>query len=131
MELHFARHLSSLEGFRVIEPGIVRQQLLGLRIIMEEGISLADAEAIFGTLDADLILTGEVITYQDYQGIFGKPKVDFSALLMERKSRKIIWSSNSYNEGDDGVLLFDWGKVNTAHAMASKMARAVATLWIK
>ena len=131
MELHFARHLSSLESFRVIEPGIVRQQLLGLRVIMEEGVSLADAEAIFGTLEADLILTGEVITYQDYQGVFGKPKVDFSALLLERKSRKIVWSSNSYNEGDDGVFFFDRGRVNTAHAMASKMARAVATLWVK
>ena len=126
MGLHFARHLSRFKNFHVIEPGIVRQQLLGLRIIMEEGVSLADAAAIFATLNADLILTGEVLDYQDYQGIFGKPKVDFSAILIERRNGKIVWSSNSYNEGDDGVFFFDWGGINTAHAMASKMALAVA-----
>jgi hypothetical protein len=64
--------------------------------------------------------------YQDYQGIWGKPKVDFSATVIERESREVIWSSSSYNEGDDGVFFFDRGRVNTAHAMASQMVQRVA-----
>jgi len=123
--LHFIRQLKRFNQFDVIEPGILRQELLGLRVIMEDGVSLANANAIFAILDADLILSGKVIDYQDYQGVWGKPKVDFSTVLIERKSREVVWGSNSYNEGDEGVFFFDRGRVNTAYRMASQM-----THWI-
>ena len=125
LELQFIRNLKKFEQFDVIEPGIVRQQLLTLRIIIPEGISLANADALFATLNADLILAVNVAEYADYQGTFGKPKVDFFAQMIDRKSRSVVWSSVSHNEGDDGVFFFDRGRVNTAHAMASQM-----TQWI-
>jgi len=123
--LHFVKELTKIEAFDVVEPGVVRQGLLNLRVIMEEGVSLANADIIFGILNVDLILSGKVLDYQDYQGASGTPKVNFSALLIERKNRLIVWSSESYNQGDDGVLLFDWGKVNTAYTMTSQMAQAI------
>jgi TolB-like protein len=128
MVLHFARNLKKLEHFDVIEPGVVRRQLLALRMIIEEGPSLANADALFATLNADLILAGNVMDYQDYQGTYGSAKVDFSAQLIERKSRTVVLSSVSHNEGDDGVILFDWGRVNTAHAMASQMTQFVGKM---
>ena len=85
--LHFIRQLKRFENFEVIEPGMVRQELLNSRIIMQDGISLADADALFAGLNADLLVSGRVMDYQDYQGAFGKPKVDFSALVIERKNR--------------------------------------------
>ena len=123
MANHFARQLRTLENFTVIEPGEVREALLQMRIIMEDGISFADARALFTKLDADLILAGKVFAYQDYIGVAGKPVVDFSALLIEQKSQEVVWACESFNEGDDGVYFFDWGKVNTAHAMASEMVQ--------
>ena len=126
--LHFVRQLLAYENFDVIEPGVARHELLGLRVIMDDGLSLANADIIFSRLNADLILTGKVIDYQDYQGTGGKPKVDFSAILIERKSREVVWSSKSYNEGDDGVFFFDMGRVNTAHAMASEMVQHVVEM---
>ena len=36
-----------------------------------------------------------------------------------------MYSSYSQNMADDCVVLFDWGRVNTAHAMASQMAWAI------
>jgi TolB-like protein len=131
MVLHFVRELARLENFEVIEPGIVRDTLLSLRIIMDDGISIANADVIFSQLDADIILTGNVMGYYDYQGPAGKPKVDFSVLLIEKKSREVVWSSSSYNEGDDGVFFFDRGRVNTAHSMASEMSRAVMEELVK
>jgi hypothetical protein len=88
---------------------------------MDQGVSLADAEAIFATLGADLVVSGDLITYQDYYGALGTPKVDFSVVFVDGKGRKVVWSSTSFNTGDDGVFFFDWGRVNTAHAMASQM----------
>ncbi len=97
---------------------------------MDDGISLADADAVFSRLDADLILTGKVLDYQDYQGPTGKPKVGFSALLIEKKSREVVWSCQSYHEGDEGVWFFDWGNVYTAHSLATEMIQlAVETIF--
>lgn len=121
MALLFARALGVYNNFTVIEPGTVRQQLLDLRIIMPNGISLANADLVFHRLDADLILNGEVLDYQDYQGTSGSPKVDFSAQLIEKKSREVVWTIKSYKRGDDGVYFFGQGKANTAHELARQM----------
>ncbi len=131
MALQFVQHLREVGNFTVIEPGRIRDELLRFRIIMEQGVSLPNAEVIFNNLNADLILTGYVMDYQDYQGSYGKPKVDFSISLLDRKSREVVWSSNSYNEGDDGVFFFDWGRVNTASVMASRMTQAIVNMMVK
>jgi TolB-like protein len=128
--LHFIRQLKRFQNLEVIEPGMVRQELLNLRMIMQDGVSLADADAIFASLNADLLVSGRVMDYQDYQGVWGKPKVDFSAMVIEKKSREVVWSSNSHNEGDDRVFFFDWGRVNTAHAMASQMVQVVGKMMV-
>jgi TolB-like protein len=129
--LQFIKTLKKLEAFDVVEPGLIRKVFLGLRIIMMEGVSLNEANALFGALDADLVLTGKVFDYQDYQGIFGKPKIRFSAQLVDRKTQQVVWSSVSRNEGDDGVIFFDWGRVNTAHAMASQMVLSIGNMMVQ
>ncbi len=125
MVLHFVRLFREFENFDIIEPGFIKQEFLDLRIIMEDGISLAQADALFSTLNVDLILGGKVMDYQDYRGIWGKAKVDFSAQLIERKHRMVVWSSRSYNDGEEGIFLFDRGKVNTAQGLASRMVRSI------
>jgi len=127
LALLFVQHLRDAGNISVIEPGLIREVFLESRLIMDQGLSLPNAEIIFKYLDADLILTGYVMNYQDYQGTFGKPKVDFFVSLLESKSKEVVWSSNSYNEGDDGVFFFDFGRVNTAGSMASQMTRSVVT----
>jgi len=129
--LHFVRQMTKLQNVSVIELGVVKQRLLNTRIIMVDGISLTDVDLVSNSLEADLILTGRVMDYQDYQGSLGKPKVDFSVTVNERKSKKVVWNSYSHNEGDDGVFFFDRGRVNTAHVMMAEMARAIGERWYK
>ncbi len=124
MALHFIRELSKTGKIDVVEPGEVRQVLLRSRTIMEGGLSLPQADILRETLGVDLVLTGIVMEYQDNIGGVGKPKVEFSAQVFDMKTRQIVWSSTSYNEGDDGVFFFGLGKVNTAHGMASGMVHA-------
>ncbi|MEW6599541.1 MAG: hypothetical protein AB1499_01085 [Nitrospirota bacterium] len=130
MTLHFTEQLREIMNYDVIEPGIVRNNLLGFRIIMNEGISFENAGFIFSTLetDADLILSGTVLDYQDNISVAGAPKVDFSVLVIEKKSREIVWTSKSYRTGDEGVIFFDKGKINVAHSLASGMARGIAEM---
>jgi len=126
--LHFAKELMKMKNFEIIEPGITRQSLLNFRIMMSSGISIADTDLLSNTLDADLILTGTVMDYQDYEGTWGTPKVNFYTLVIERKSKRVFWISSSDNRGDDGVFFFNLGRINTAHAMTSKMANSVVKI---
>jgi len=129
MALNFVEQMMIHKDFSVIEPGMVRQELLRTRIIMEDGISLADSRALFTTFNVDLIVAGKIFDYQDSQGISGTARVDFSALAIERRSREVVWVCQSHNQGDHGVFFFDWGKINTARAMAAEMvASALETL---
>jgi TolB-like protein len=134
--LHLVNQLFRNESFSVVEPGIVREELLEHRVIMQAGPSLANAKVLTndGSLGADLVLSGTVF---DYQGAVGIPKVDFSVKAIEKESLKVAWSSRSHNTGDLGlrffnlgnVRLFNLGTVHTAHQLASEMARGTSEAW--
>ena len=118
-------------GLDVVEPGVVRSAFLNLRIIMEDGIALAEANALSPVVNADFVLGGQVFEYEDYEGAAGKARVRFSVQLISKESQRVVWSSVSQNDGDDKVYFFDWGRVNTAHAMASQMARFIGDMMVK
>jgi TolB-like protein len=123
MQLHFAKNIQRIPDLEVVEPGITRQALLQARIIMVDGISLTDAGNLFEGLQADLILSGRVFDYEDYQGETGETAVCFSAMLLEKENRKVAWSTQSCRNGGAGVWFFDLGKIRTAHALADAMVR--------
>lgn len=123
MGLQFVRAMALFRNFEVIEPGVVRAKMLRYRIIQDQGVSLAQADVLFDSLQADLILSGTVFRYEDSQGALGAPRVEFFAQLIEKKSREVVWSSFSNNAGDDGVIFFDAGRVSTVQALARRMAR--------
>ena len=119
--LHFVKHLIHGDTFAVVEPGLLREQLLKYRVIMQAGPSLANVALISSqdVLGVDLVFSGTVFDYQDG---FGVPKVDFAVKIIEATSRKTVWSSRSHNSGADGVYFFDVGRIHTAHHLASEMA---------
>ena len=119
--LQMMRSLTAFPQLRVVEPGIVREELLRFRIIMTDGVSLPETETILNAVNADLVLNGEVLQYRDRLGPDGTPSVDFGVLFIERTSRRIVYSSYSHNTGTDRVFFFDVGRVNTAHAMTRQM----------
>jgi hypothetical protein len=124
----FVRHFSALPQFCVVDPGVVRQQLLDARVIMDGGLSLSDAETVAAPVDADFVLSGRVTRYVDYEGPSGLARVEFSTVLIDKRSGKVVWSSQSANDGRDGIGLFERGMSKTAHAMATQMVRLTAEM---
>lgn len=122
IRLHFLRRLSERNKFIVIDPGEIRLAILKSRTIIEGGLSLPQADLLREFLDADIFFTGSVKDYQESGGI---PVVNFSSMALDARKRKVIWSSISHNAGDDGVFFFGWGKMSTAHGMASEMVEAL------
>jgi hypothetical protein len=125
MALQFVNRLAGIENVRVMEPGVVREEMLRRRIIMEDGISGPQADLLFSMLEADMAIIGNVSEYQDSLGSAEETKVGFSVLMFDKKGPRVVWSSRSYNRGNDGVYFFDVGEVKTAAAMASEMVWAV------
>ena len=130
MTFQFVKELKKLDRFIVIEPGVIRQQFLAMRVVMSEGISSSDINLITSNLNADLILTGKVIYYQDDIALYGQPQAAFSVMLIDRSSKKIIWASRSYNTGIPTVAVFNWGTVNSANEMVSEMVRVLLRMML-
>ena len=128
MALLCIRHLSGFPQFHVLDTGVARRQLLDARVIMDGGLSIPDAEMVASLIEADFVLAGRVLRYEDYDGPAGRTGVEFSTVLIERESRRVVWSSDSYNDGSDGIGLFDRGRSRTAHAMATQMVRLATEL---
>jgi TolB-like protein len=124
----YMRHLSTSSRVRVLDAGDVREQLLRARVIMEGGISIADADVVGSVLEADYVLAGRVIDFRDFDGPEAVPRVEFSTVLVERASRRVVWSSQSDNTGGDGVVMFGRGATRTAHAMATQMVRITSDM---
>jgi len=127
VSLHYIRELFQLANFKVIEPGVVREELLRFRAIMPAGPSLAVSDLFTSpsSLGVDLVLTGRVF---DYQESAINPKVDFSVQVIEKQSREIVFGARTFSTGDNGVFFFDVGRVFTAHDLLEEMSRATTQL---
>ncbi len=121
LALHFMCQLTKEGAFNVIDPGSVRDKLLSFRLILQEGLSMRQADLIHDSLQVDLILAGKVVEYEETEG---SPKVEFSSLVFERRKKKVVWESLSSNRGNDDVTFFAWGRVSTAEELASNMTQA-------
>ena len=122
LALEFAWQLANAEGFRVVEPGVVRDELLRRRIVMEDGVSLDQARVVSVTLDADLVLAGHVYDFEDGAGA---PVSNFSAIVIDRKTGRMVWQSTSHDKGNDSETLFGLRRVTTAPLLTCRMAREV------
>ncbi len=131
MSLQFLSALAKRKNFEVLDPGVVREKLLRFRVIMDRGLSVSDADLLFQSADVDLIIGGTVYAYEDNRGSYGAPKVEFFVQVFEKKSREVVWSSDSYNKGDDGVFFFDVGRITTAESMAAQMVRNVVAMMVE
>ena len=124
--LLFIRHLSAFPDFHVIDTGVVRRQLLDARIIMDGGLSLSDADTVASLVDADLVVGGRILRYDGSIGSAAAVRVEFSTVAIEKKTRKVVWSSDSDHDGGIGLGFFERGAAKTPHKMATQMVQLTA-----
>lgn len=110
-------------AFEVLDPGAVREKLLAHRIVLEGGVSVDNAMTLLTLLDADLILSGAVQTYEARAGTRGAPKVELTAFVLDRRTSELVFSSASSGDGDRGVWFFGAGRVHTTSALSCRMIR--------
>jgi hypothetical protein len=120
--LEFTRQFALADGFRVVEPGIVRDALLRRRIVMEDGVSIDQARTLVATLDVDLVVAGYVFDYEDTPNNIA---ANFTVMVVDGKTGRVVWESTSFNKGTDSGTLFGLNTVSTVPRLACRMAREV------
>ncbi len=120
------RQLVATGLFRVVEPGLVRAEMLSRRIVIDGGASLDTANAIGSIVGAPILLTGYVRDYADLPGRSAPPRVEFSVYAIEGATGRVLWWSGSRAGGEDGVIFFGLGRVTTAAGLACGAARGIA-----
>lgn len=121
----FVAHLARSGSFDVLDPGVVREELLAHRIILESGVSVDHAMALVELLEADLVVSGFVQVFEPKGGERRPPTVEFSSYVLDGKSGELVWSSSSTGDGEDGVLFFGAGRVHTTSSLSCRMVRGV------
>jgi TolB-like protein len=124
ISLAFVRQFQSLSSVSVTEPGVLRDDLLRFRVVLQGGISLDVARMTMELVHADLALTGVVRSFDDALSADGVPRLEYTVMLLDRRGDEVVWRSTSYSQGDDGVFFFDAGKVSTVGDLACRMAQS-------
>ena len=125
LALQFVRHLAEDSSYEVVEPGVVRQALLDTRVIQEDGVSLAQVDTVRALLDIDIVVSGRITQYDPLGLSPGSPSSGFSARAIDARTRRVIWTSFSYAEGDDGLRWFDTRWVRSGVLLTSELVRGV------
>ena len=120
--LEFVRQLVASGQYRVLEPGVVRDYLLRARVLIPGGVSLETTRLILGGLGADTVLSGVVLDFDERAR--AATAIRFRAVLLD-SSGDVLWSSSSFNRGDDGVFLFGLGRVGNSLDLTCRMVTGV------
>jgi TolB-like protein len=123
--LELVRQLAASGAYEVVEPGLVRRELLADRIVLEGGVSIVNATTVLKALGADLALSGTVHDLTGATTHAGIPSVSFSVEVLDRRTELLAWSSTSSGRGDDRVRFFGLGLVNNPLDLACRLARPV------
>ncbi len=121
LALEMARQLMAVGRVRVIEPGMLREELLAYRVTTEGGATLPTVRLLSKVLKVDLVVGGIV---RDYDEQLRTPVVGFTALALDPGTEEAVWEATSHNLGDDSMSLFGTGTVSTANVLACRMVRA-------
>ncbi|MEW6413181.1 MAG: hypothetical protein AB1483_12045 [Candidatus Zixiibacteriota bacterium] len=126
---YFLSAMTAKMRFETIEFGKVYESLRKFRVRSSSLLTDLQIDSLAASLDADLLLTGSAIEYEEYDNNYlGKvPEVSFNCRLIDCKTKKTVWVANSNGRGDKGEIAFGIGAVRSADNLAGKMVDDVVS----
>jgi hypothetical protein len=109
----FVSRLHNTGLFKVIEPGLIREQFLRFRVRARGEVDRLGLRPLNRNIQAQGYITGTVVTYDE--GILGRleapPEVAIAARLLRAEDDIIVWSMHNRLRGDDYNLFLDFGRI--------------------
>jgi TolB-like protein len=107
------------KNFVPVEFGEIKCLIIDLQIREKGEIDLKKAKAILKSARVDGIIIGTVEGYKEEEGT-APSEVGISARLIDARRDKILWCNCSQLQGDDEILILDWGRKRSAECVAYK-----------
>lgn len=124
----FIVELFKNKGFVPVEYGEVRRSVVDLRVRGKGELDLKNTEAISKSLGIDGIIVGTVELYKEEEGTL-PPEAVISARLIDARKERILWYDSYQLNGDDGIIILDFGKIrsleNVAYKVISKLVKGM------
>ena len=100
-------------GFRVIEPGTVKEQMMAVGAAVKGGIDLTTLEILQDRFEADYSITGMLSAYQEAaESEDGEsPTVQLDIRLLQAETGKLIRAQRLERTGRDYVKIFQFGLI--------------------
>ncbi|MFH1703724.1 MAG: hypothetical protein ABIB41_09925 [Nitrospirota bacterium] len=118
--------------FEPVEYGETRRLIIDLRIKQKGEIDYNVLEGLLKSLDVDSILVGTVELYSDGLDTSTPPEVAINARLIDVRKNKILWYDGYQLNGDEKIIVFDWGKIrsvdNIAYEVVKKLIEKMGTV---
>lgn len=116
----FIVELFKSKKFEPLSYGDVRRLIVELRVRSKGELDFKNAGALAESLRIDGILVGAVENYTEEKDIV-PPIALISARLIDARTGRIVWYDGFQYRGDDGISIFDWGRLRSAESVAYKV----------
>jgi TolB-like protein len=124
--------ITELFKSRIFEPisyGDVRDLVVALRVRSKGELDFKNIGSIEEASGVDGILVGTVEHYSEETGSV-PPLALISARLIDARTGKIVWYDGYQYRGDDGISVFDWGRLrsteNVAYVVVTKLVKEMS-----
>jgi TolB-like protein len=117
----FLSELFKNDEFIPVEYGNIRQLVVKNRIIYKGELDYLNIKDLSAALGVDVILVGTVEIYSDGTMTNSPPLVSINARLLDAHSNKILWYNTYRQDGDDDIIVFDWGRLKSVDKVAHKI----------
>lgn len=125
----FITGLFKSDIFEPISYGDVRDLVVALRVRSKGELDFKNIGSIEEASGVDGILVGTVEHYTEDVGSV-PPLALISARLIDARTGKILWYDGYQYRGDDGISIFDWGRLrsaeNVAYVVVSKLVKEMS-----
>ncbi len=121
----FLTELVKSENFTPVEHGNIVESIVENRIRHKGELDFDNLSTLSSVLGVDAILVGTVETYSDGKETQSPPESSINARLLDTDGNKILWFDSFRMNGEDDIIVFDWGKIrsvdNVAHKVVTKL----------
>jgi TolB-like protein len=118
----FLTELFKTQDFIPIEYGNIRKLIVDKRITHKGEMNFQNIKVLLDELGVDIILVGTVDAYSDGLETGTAPEVMISSRLLDTRQSKILWFNSFQLNGDDDVIVFDWGRLKSVDKVANRVA---------
>ncbi|MFH7835554.1 MAG: hypothetical protein QXL51_03050 [Candidatus Aenigmatarchaeota archaeon] len=112
------------KDFIPLELGETKKLMINLKIRKKGEIDSEKLKALSEFAKIDGILVGSVDIYKEKTESL-PPEVSICVRVLDIRKNKLVWSDCDSYQGDEGIIFFDWGKINTVENTAYKLIKKI------